>query len=165
MTAYLYRAPAGIAGAVTRQDETNTESGLFGSTVPTAFGVPLKVDGNGKFIPFAGSETAADFYGVLERIAPSIAGDTAQTFASGTPNANATQGIVVRGYVNVVCTIGTPVRGGTVYVRTVAASGKAIGDFEATTDSGNNVALTNVVWASNGKDTANGNIAEIRIAR
>jgi hypothetical protein len=63
---------------------------------------------------------------------------------------------------NVVCTQGTPVRGGAVYVRVTAASGKLVGDFETAADSGACVAITGATWAVDGKDATN--IAEIRIA-
>jgi hypothetical protein len=162
MTAFLYRAPSGVAGDVTRQQDTVVESGILNaSAAPTAFGVPLKIV-SGKFEKIASGDDAADFAGILGRIAPSIAGDTAETFASGTPNTESIQGIIVAGYVNVKCTVGAPARGGAVYMRVVAASGKAIGDLEASSDSNNSVALTGVTWAVDGKDASN--VAEIRIA-
>lgn len=162
MTAFLFRAPSGVAGDITRQLDTIVESGLLNAAkVPTAFGAPVKIT-NGKFEKIEASDDAADFFGILSRLVPSIAGDTAQTFASGTPNADAVQGIIVSGYVNVVCTVGTPVRGGTVFMRVVADSGKTIGDLEATADSTNSVALTGVAWSVDGKDASN--VTEIRIA-
>lgn len=162
MTAYLYRAPSGVAGDVTRQQDTVVESGLLNSAkAPTAFGAPLKLV-SGKFEKLESGDAASVFAGVLSRIAPSIAGDTAQTFASGTPNVNSVQGVVVKGYINVVCAVGTPVRGGAVYVRITADTGKAVGDFETAADSGKCVALDGVTWAVDGKDASN--VAEIRIA-
>ena len=162
MTAFLYRAPSGVAGDITRQQDTIVESGLLNAAAaPAAFGAPVKIV-SGKFEKIASGDDAADFAGVLSRIAPSIAGDTAETFASGTPNVKGIQGIVVKGYMNVKCAVGTPVRGGAVYMRVVAATGKAIGDFEATADSTNSVALTGVTWAVDGKDADS--VAEIRIA-
>lgn len=162
MTAFLYRAPSGVAGDITRQQDTIVESGLLNAAAaPAAFGAPVKIV-SGKFEKIASGDDAADFAGVLSRIAPSISGDTAQTFASGTPNAESVQGIVVKGYMNVKCAVGTPVRGAAVYMRVVAATGKAIGDFEATADGDNNVALTGVTWAVDGKDADS--VAEIRIA-
>lgn len=162
MTAFLYRAPSGVAGDITRQQDTIVESGLLNaSAAPAAFGAPVKIV-SGKFEKIASGDDAADFAGVLSRIAPSIAGDMSQTFASATPNAESVQGIVVKGYMNVKCAVGTPVRGGAVYMRVVAATGKAIGDFEATADSTNSVALTGVTWAVDGKDADS--VAEIRIA-
>lgn len=152
---------SGIAGAITRPLETTVESVNLNASKPVlAFGAPVKLV-SGKAEPFEVGSTAASFYGVITRVAPSIGGNTAQTFTDSTPNTASIQGVAVRGYLNVVCTIGTPVRGGAVYVRVVAASGKAIGDFEATADGSNNVALTNVVWAVDGKD--GDNITELKI--
>lgn len=162
MTSYLYRAPAGVAGDVTRPDNTVVEPGLLNaSAAPTAFGAPVKLV-SGKFEKIAASDAASVFAGVLSRIAPSIAGDLAQTFAGGTPNTASVQGIVVKGYVNVVCTQGTPVRGAAVYVRVTADTGKLVGDFETAADSGKCVAIAGATWAVDGKDATN--IAEIRIA-
>lgn len=48
-------------------------------------------------------------------------------------------------------------------MRVVAATGKAIGDLEATADGSNNVALTNVIWAAAGKDS--NNVAVIRVSK
>jgi len=155
MTSYLFRAPAGVAGSVTRVDQTTVEPGQLAAVgTPTAFGQPVKIVG-GEFALMGAGSAAADFYGVLSRIAPAIAGPA----NDDAPNAEAIAGIVTRGYVNVLCAIGTPVRGGAVYVRVVGS----VGDFEATADGANNVLLTNVTWASDGKDADNN--AELRVAR
>lgn len=162
MTSILFRASSGVAGDVTRPDDTIVESGLLNSAVaPSAFGAPLKV-ASGKFEAIESGDVATDFYGILSRVAPSIAGDLNQTFAGATPNTDSVQGIVVKGYVNVACTVGTPARGGAVYMRVVADTGKAIGDLEATSDSTNSVELTGVTWAVDGKDADD--VTEIRIA-
>jgi len=162
MTSFLYRAPSGVAGDITRQQDTIVEPGLLNaSAAPTAFGTPLKIV-SGKFEKIASGDAATVFSGVLSRVAPSIAGDTAQTFASGTPNVQSVQGIVVKGYVNVKCAVGTPVRGASVYMRITADTGKAVGDLETAADSGKCVALDGVTWAVDGKDADN--VAEIRIA-
>jgi len=98
MTSFLYRAPAGVAGDVTRPDDTIVESGLLNAAqAPTAFGAPVKLV-SGKFEKIASGDTAAVFAGVLSRVAPSIAGDLVQTYAGGTPNTASVQGIVVKGY-------------------------------------------------------------------
>lgn len=162
MTSYLYRAPAGVAGDVTRPDDTVVEPGLLNAAkAPTAFGAPVKIV-SGKFEKVEASDAATVFCGVLSRVAPSIAGDLVQTFAGGTPNTASVQGIVREGYVNVVCTQGTPARGGQVFMRVTADTGKAVGDFETAADSGKCVALTGVTWAVDGKDSSN--VTEIRIA-
>ncbi len=161
MTSFLYRAPSGVAGDITRPDDTIVEPGLLNAAqAPAAFGLPVKLV-SGKFEKIASADAATVFSGILSRIAPSIAGDTAQTFASGTPNTASVQGIITSGYVNVLCPVGTPARGGIVYMRVTAATGKLVGDLEATSDTTLSVALVGVTWATDGKDS--GNVAEIRI--
>lgn len=163
MPSYLYRAPAGIPGSITRVDDTTVEPGyLAAAGAPTAFGQPVKIS-SGKFALMGTGSVAADFYGVVSRIVPAIGG-TGQTFADGAPSSDQFAGIVTRGYVNVLCGVGTPARGGVVYVRVVdGGAGKPVGQFEATADGANNVALTGVIWASDGLDADKN--AEIRIAR
>lgn len=154
MTAYLYNAPAGVPGDITRLQNTLVEPVLLGEAF-TAFGKPFKFDSSGKAVNIAASDTATVFKGILTRIVPSIGGNSNSGLADCIPNTEYEQGAVRKGYVNVLCTIGTPVKGGTVYMRVVAASGKVVGDLEATSDGVNNVALTNVEWAVNGKDADN----------
>jgi hypothetical protein len=162
MTSILFRASSGVAGDVTRPDDTVVESGLLNAAkAPTAFGAPVKIV-SGKFEKVEASDAATVFYGILSRVAPAIAGDLNQTFAGGTPNASSVQGIVREGYVNVVCAVGTPARGGQVFMRITADTGKLVGDLETAADSGKCVALTGVTWAVDGKDSSN--VTEIRIA-
>ncbi len=165
--AYLYQAPAGVPGDITRVDETNVEPARLIANTGTyaqAFGIPMKYTSGG-IQQFTGNEAATAFAGVLVREVPSISGNTAQGFDDTVPNPNVPNGLAVRGYVSVKCTQGTPARGGAVYVRVIADTGKAIGDFEAVSDSTLSVALTTTqaTWATDGKD-ANNN-AELRIAR
>lgn len=166
-TSYLYQAPAGVVGDITRVDETNVEPAMLiavSSVYAQAFGIPMAY-ASGGISQWQGSNVAADFAGILIRSAPAIAGDTSQVFSTSTPNPVVPNNMMVRGYASVYCTIGSPVRGAIVYIRTVAASGKAIGDLEATSDPGNNVALSTdqASWATDGKDA--NNISEIRLRR
>lgn len=158
MVAYTTNAPALIKGSVSRFDDSIVEPIELGSPTATAFGIPVKIS-SGKAIPFAGAEVAGDFYGVLVREVPRISSDS----DADAPTAGQITGVAVSGYVAVVCADGTPTRGGAVYVRVVTAGAKLVGDFEAVADGANSVLLSNVVWASAGRDTANGNLAEIRI--
>lgn len=154
MTAFLYRAPAGVAGDVSRPDDTVVESALLNADkVPAAFGLPVKMT-SGKIEKIEAGDDAADFYGILTRIAPSISGDTSQLFASGVPNADSVQGVAVRGCVHALCKIGTPARNGSVHMRVVADTGKAIGDLEATSDVG-------AAGAAVGGNTGNGTIGTV----
>jgi hypothetical protein len=165
-TSILYTAPAGIAGAITRVDDTTVEPGfLAAANGPTLFGQPVKVEaGTGKFLLMGLTSVAADFYGILIREVPSIGNSTTlQGLADGGPNLSTAHGIAVRGYMNVVCPQGTPVRGGAVYVRVVdGGAGKAVGQFEAVADGANSVLIPSLSWAVNGKE-ASTNIAEIRV--
>lgn len=154
MTSFLYRAGSGVPGDITRQLDTIVEQALLNSAkVPAAFGLPVKMTA-GKLEKIEAGDTAASFYGILTRLSPSIAGDTAQALGAGTPNANAVQGVAVKGYLNVACPVGTPVRNGTVHMRVVADTGKAIGDLEATSD----IATTGAADAGN---TGNGTIGTL----
>lgn len=170
MPAYLFQAPTGIPGDVTRTDESNVEPAMLiaaGGVFPSAFGIPVKYVTGGIQQFNGGSETKASFAGVLIREVPSIAGDIASdaTFVPTTPLSTQIQGLLVRGYCSVLCGAGTPARGGVVYVQVVAGT-LPVGSFRADgTDSGNAVALDAVQaeWATDGLD-ANKN-AELRVAR
>lgn len=167
MPAYLYQAPAGVVGDITRTDETNAEPAMLvavSSVFAQSYGIPMVYVAGG-ISQYATGNVAADFAGILARSAPEISGSTLQGFDNTVPNQFQPQNLVVRGYVSVKCTIGTPARGGLVYIRTVAASGKFIGDLEAVSDPGNNVVLssTQAEWATDGKDAFNN--AELRVAR
>lgn len=165
--AYLYNAPAGVPGSVTRPDETNVEPAKLvavDDTYAQAFGIPMKY-ASGGISQFEVDDVATAFAGVLVREVPSISGSLDEGFTDNIPWSKQIQGLAVRGYVSVVCKQGTPARGGIVYVRVEADTGKNIGDFEASSDTTKSVALTatQAEWASDGKDADNN--AELRIAR
>jgi hypothetical protein len=115
---------------------------------------------------FSGGEAATVFAGVLVREVPSEAGSTTSDtqYTPTAPLGTQVNGFLVRGYISVLCTLGTPARGGTVYIQTSAGGSTSIGDFQATSTA-NNTALTatQAEWASDGVD-ANLN-AELRVAR
>lgn len=169
--AYLFNAPAGFPGDVTRPDVTNIEPGklvALASVYAPRFGEAMRYVSGG-IQQWTTGLTKAAFAGALVREVPSLGGstasDTQSTLLGGVPNSDQVQGLMVRGYMLVKCTAGTPARGGTVYVRIVSATDRPIGAFEADSDSSNSVALDadQAEWASTGVD-ANG-YAELRIAR
>lgn len=167
MASYLLKAPSGIPGDITRTDETNVEPAKFAEAyVPPTFGFPV-IFVSGAPRKFASGSVAADFQGVLVREVPGIAASSASdALANAAPWFEQVLGVAVRGYVNVKCSVGTPARGGVVYVQSVANGGINPGEFRADgTDSGNAVALssTQAEWASDGVDTDLN--AELRIAR
>lgn len=165
--AYLYNAPAGVPGDITRVDETNAEPAMLvaaTSVFAQAYGIPMKYVAGG-IQQFVTDDVATAFAGILARSAPEISGNTNQDFDNTTPNPDQPQNLVVRGYVSVKCTVGTPARGGVVYVRVEADTGKFVGDLEASSDTTKSVALTltQASWAVDGKDADNN--TEIRVAR
>lgn len=167
--AYLFQAPTGIPGDITRTDESNVEPAMLiaaSAVFAQAFGIPMKYVAGGIQQFNGGAETKADFAGVLVREVPSISGNALSGFSDNIPLPTVPQGLLVRGYVSVKCTAGTPARGGIVYVRIAAGAGaRIVGAFEASSDGGNSVALdaSQAEWATDGVD-ADGN-AELRIAR
>ncbi len=171
MPAYLKYAPAGFPGDISRSDETNVENGTLvalSTVFAPRYGEAMRYVAGG-LQQWTTGLTKADFAGAgpvreIPGIAGSVASD-ADIDTGGAPNPDQQAGMVVRGYMLVKCTAGTPARGGVVYVRIVSATDRPIGAFEAASDAGNSVALDAVQaeWASDGVD-ANG-VAEIRIAR
>ncbi len=165
--AYTFQAPTGVPGDITRTDESNVEPAMLvalAAVYAQRFGEAMRYV-TGGIQQFTAALTKADFAGVLVREVPSISGNALAGFSDNIPNPDQLQGLLVRGYVSVKCTAGTPARGGIVYVRTVADTDRPIGAFEAVSDGGNSFALDAVQaeWATDGKDAA-GN-AELRVAR
>jgi hypothetical protein len=169
MVAYLFQAPNGIPGDITRTDETNVEPAMLiaASTVfAQGFGIPMKYVAGGIQQFNGGAEAPADFAGVLVREVPSISGSLASGFTDNVPNPDVPQGLAVRGYVSVKAWGSAAVlRGGSVFVQIITNGGVPVGGFRADDDGGNAIELTTqqAEWASDGKD-ADGN-AELRIAR
>lgn len=164
--AYLFTAPNGVPGDVTRTDESNVEPAMLvaaSSVFAQAFGIPMKYVTGGIQQFNGGAEVPADFAGVLIREVPAISGSIAQGFTDNIPFSEVPQGLLVRGYCSVLCVRGTPARGGAVFVQTVANGGVAVGAFCATDDGSNAIQLDNVTWATDGKDADNN--AELRVAR
>lgn len=165
---YLFEAPNGVAGDITRTDESNVEPAMLvavSSVFAQAFGIPMVYVAGG-ISQYATGNVAADFAGVLVREVPAIGGTGSDLSFATVPYPVVPQGLCVRGYISVLCAAGTPARGGVVYVQVVANGPIGIGAFRADgTDGGNAVALTatQAEWASTGVD-AFGN-AELRIAR
>lgn len=168
MTAYLYTAPAGVPGDVTRVDESNVEPAMLVTPFPANYGVAMKY-GTGGITPYAAGDAASVVAGFLARAVPGISQSNASEAVDVfQPNQSEPQGMMVRGYMAVKVNSGTPVRGQPVYIVQTASGGHPAGAFETTTNGGNNVALSgtlvgNVTWATDGVD-ANG-FGEIRVAQ
>jgi hypothetical protein len=155
MAAFLYRMGSGIAGDISRRAQSRVEPQIQSSATPfSAYGLVGKMSG-GKFVPFTGSETTANVYGVLVRSFPTNSGT--DPLGTATPNqGNVPVDVLRSGYMTVKCNAGTPAAGGQVYVRVAAATGsKPLGGVEAVADSTNTI-TPNATFM--GPADANGNV-------
>ena len=143
--AYLKRMPQGFAGDVSRKAEGTVESGVMADDAP--FGCPVKMNANGKFALLSAAGDAV--YGFLVR--PYPAQD--QAAASGS-----IQDCMRRGYMTVKLAQGTAAKGGKVYVRISAESGKAVGDIEAAHVEGKTVEVAGCMFMGPADD---GGLTEI----
>ena len=165
---YLFQAPNGVPGDITRTDESSVEPAqllAISSVYPQAFGLAM-VYGSGGVQAWGTGNVAADFAGSLVREVPAIEGSGGTgAFSPTIPNPLVPNGLLVRGYMSVVCQYGTPARGGIVYVNIQATGSRVVGGFEATSQGSYNVALstTQATWAVDGVDAFNN--SELRIAR
>jgi hypothetical protein len=156
MVAFLTRMPFGIPGDVTRQSQAKIEAQVLNASLPfSAFGLFGKI-ASGKFVPFAGAETAADAYGILVRPYPITGTNASDPLGTSVPPTTGLADVLRSGYINVKNNAGTPAVGGAVYVRIAAAAGKPIGGFEAAADGVNTIAITGATFA--GAADANGNV-------
>lgn len=169
MTSYLFQAPAGVEGDITRVDQSVVEPAMLVSPFATKFGCAMKYAAGG-VTPFAAGDAAAVVCGMLARSVPGISQSSSDDSSVGsfTPNQKEANGLMVKGYMAVKVNAGTPVRGQPVYVVSTESSGHVAGQFECSANSGNNVALSgtivgNFTWAADGVD-ANG-YAEVRVAQ
>ena len=135
MAAYPKRMPAGFPGDY-RADMAVIESGFLDPATgkaPSTFGVALKIAA-GLFQKIEAGDVAESVYGFLLRTAPQIGVTPDENGNSTGPSTKYEQAILKSGFMNVICKIGTPVRGNPVYMRLVADTGKLVGDIEATAD-------------------------------
>lgn len=141
----------GYAGSYARQPDMiiNTRSNVGSAAV--SFGTAL-IQATGGVKAADATSTAATFAGVAARQLQSQTSYLSQAGA-GTYAVSAPVSVFQRGRINVICH-GTSALYGAVYLRVVAATGKAIGDFEVAADSTNNILLTNCEWG--GAPDANG---------
>lgn len=165
MVAFLFDLPVGNPGTVLMQSAgANLNSGIFNADLmPTAFGLPVKMV-NGFVSAIEEDDTASVFWGLLAAAdvqppAPDVI-DNSFGYPAPDPLQNAT--VMLAGYMIVKCTIGTPVKGGAVYMRVSPALGKNVGDLEADADGSDNVLIPQLTWNVNGKDS---NGATVVIAR
>lgn len=165
MTAFTFRMPSGIPGALSRPGTSMVmEANVIDSTLPPAsYGIPVVVDATSlKIRNVKAADVAASVYGFLVRPFPTQSSTTA--YGSAAPVANSIGDVMRMGYLCVKVTNGTPVKNGAVYTRTVlngAIPAAVLGDVEAVADGTNTFAIPGAYFTG-GMD-ANGN-SEIAFA-
>ncbi|MCL8293825.1 structural cement protein Gp24 [Enterococcus faecalis] len=154
---FLYRMPAGIAGAISRpQDLTVEPQTLDSAKAFAAYGLAGKFSA-GKFVPIEADDTAAVVVGIYVRPYPTASQpDKVRQIGTGF---NFAGDCMKRGYVtvNLGADASAVALGGEVYMRVATpTSSSPLGAFLAAADGENTVQLTNAYF--NGPGDANGNI-------
>ncbi|MEQ5055479.1 hypothetical protein ABN154_27335 [Klebsiella michiganensis] len=154
---FLYRMPAGIAGAISRpQDLTVEPQTLDSAKAFAAYGLAGKFSA-GKFVPIEAADTAAVVVGIYVRPYPTASQpDKVRQIGTGY---NFAGDCMKRGYVtvNLGADASAVALGGEVYMRVATPSDTSpLGAFLAAADGENTVQLTNAYF--NGPGDANGNI-------
>lgn len=155
MTAFTYRMPAGIPGAISRESQATIEPNMLDTTgAPTAYGTVVKLV-SGLIKAIASGDAASVVYGFLVR--PFPFNDSTDGLGTGTvPTARRLCDVMRRGYMMVALAAGTAAKGGQVYVRVTAGSGRAVGAIETAADTGNCVAISGCTFM--GAADASGNV-------
>lgn len=162
--AFAFRMGAGFAGDVNRTHPVSIEPCLIDTTLPpTAYGQAVLLDATSHNVRrWNTGDAAGAAFGVTVRPYPTQQASASNfgeaTLGAATPPVTGIMDIMRSGYIMVNLPFGgSPVKGGTVYVRVAATSGNhIIGSFEAASDGSNNVALTGCIF--NGSPDANGNV-------
>ncbi|MBD7154270.1 hypothetical protein [Klebsiella pneumoniae] len=154
---FLYRMPAGIAGAISRpQDLTVEPQTLDSAKAFAAYGLAGKFSA-GKFVPIEAADTASVVVGIYVRPYPTASQpDKVRQIGTGY---NFAGDCMKRGYVtvNLGADASAVALGGEVYMRVATpTSSSPLGAFLAAADGENTVQLTNAYF--NGPGDANGNI-------
>lgn len=162
MTAYLYRMPVGIAGAISRPQDLTVEPVILKSSNPfAAYGLAGKYDTDGHFVPLADGDTADKVKGIYVRPFPTTSQpDMVRQVGS---DKNFPGDAMKRGYmtVNLGNDASAIKKGATVYVVVSLDStiDVPLGGFMSTSVSGKNVALTNAEFTGAGDAEGNAEIS------
>jgi hypothetical protein len=143
------RMGQGFAGTVAKSGDCVIAAKDF-SGANGDFGMPCYADGDGGVKVADGSFAMATFKGILVRDVK-----TPETYnpvpAFGYYSDGQKADVIERGEVSVVCNVGTPLPDGAVYVRKIANGAipaGVVGGFEANSDGGNTILLTNCKWSN-----------------
>lgn len=167
--AFTFRAGAGFAGAITRQENSIIEPVLIdASAPPLLYGVPVLIDPTTQGIRplVAGDSALTAVYGVLVRPFPtsqfsvSNFGNTPLGLV-GVPPTSGPADVLISGYINVQVPLGqtVAVKNGSVFIWIAASTGAHVqGGFETVASGGNTIALSGAGSTTryNGGQDANG---------
>lgn len=153
--AYIRRMPVGFLGAVNRSGAVVLQAEVLDPVNgPTLYGTVVKMTA-GKILKLAGSETTADFVGIIARPFPVQEMTAAGSGLGdpGTPNLALHGDILKQGYICVRFAGVAAVKGGQVHVVVLVAGG-AIGDLVA-------VSTVNTVPLTNGFFMGSASVGEV----
>ena len=162
--AFQFRMGAGFPGDVNRTHPASIIAGLMDQTnIVRLFG-DIVLTGTNAYRGILSSDTATlNAAGVAVRPYPTqqASGGMSSTFGVGAPATNQPLDIINDGYVIVKCNVGTPAKGGAVYVYTGASTGSHVQGSGVETSAGANLTLvSNMMF--NGPADANG-YCEVRV--
>ncbi|HGM5165074.1 TPA: hypothetical protein ACKPZB_001414 [Serratia marcescens] len=162
MTAYLYRMPVGIAGAISRPQDLTVEPVILKSANAfPAYGLAGKIDADGLFVPLADGDTADKVKGIYVRPYPTTS-QPDMVRQVGTDK-NFPGDAMKRGYmtVNVGSDASTIKKGAPVYivVSPDASIDVPLGGFMATLVADKTVLLPNAEFTGAGDADGNAEIS------
>ncbi len=150
----------GYPGNVARQaDAIITQRPVKGD--PISFGDPVILNSDNTYTKFAATNTAAQFAGIAVR---EVKQATDYYPVGGNYKENEPCDVISRGTITIVCNVGTPTAGGSVYLRIAANAAipnGVVGGFEAAADGTNTIELTNVKFTTGDIDADK--VAEVTI--
>lgn len=169
-TSFQFRMGAGFAGDVNRGHPASIQPCLIDPTnPPTLSGQPVLVAAASQGVRVLGvaDQAITDVWGVVVRDFPFQQATTINSYGAvaygvAAPAAAMPVSILRGGYI-FVAVVGSPIKGGPVYVWTAASAGAHVqGGFEAVNPAGNGAALNPLKFAWNSPPDATG-IAELAI--
>lgn len=167
--AIKFRMDGGYPGDVNRTHPADIIAGLMNSSVqaPRLFGDVVLVDGATSSYRgvVAGDTSTMSVDGIVVRPYPisQTAGGMTSSFGIGAPPTNQPVDVLRDGNIIVKCNVGSPQKGGAVYVYTGASTGSHVQGSGVETAAGANLTLLSNVFF-NGPADANG-YAEVTINR
>ncbi|EBN0073041.1 structural cement protein Gp24 [Morganella morganii] len=155
---YMYRMPAGIAGAVSRYHDLTVEPVLLKSdTAFPAYGLAGKYEGD-YFVPLAEGDTAAVIQGIYVRPYPTT--ETADFIRQVGKGKNFPGDALKRGYMTVsVADASSLKKGGKVFVRVKATDTEPVGSFSDALIEGETVELPDAQFTGSGDAGGNAEIS------